>query len=99
MAIEFLETNSDNQRRVGFSVDESRFIRLSYAIDELRAKTGVFVDPYGKTRLAGNHARLLAGLLRQPAESLAPADKQLAASLADYLENVALDSFITVDGE
>lgn len=57
MAIEIYK--SDNKNKILFTLDISIHEKLEQIFNQIYNKTGIYVDPYGTTRLSINHMILL----------------------------------------
>lgn len=54
----------DDSRQIELvKIKFSEYQKISHHVEELRKRTGVFVDPYGDTRLSPEHADILRNLI------------------------------------
>jgi hypothetical protein len=47
-----------------YDMDYKVFLKVEEAISYLKAKTGVYIDPYGTTRVYPDHLRILINFLK-----------------------------------
>lgn len=95
MSVDFYWKHQKNNGRVA-SLNDRDFARLGTAIDALRAKTGLAVDPYANSRISPDHSQILL-------ESLNKADISNNPDLVNFKvmleESVTNDWWIFVAGD
>jgi len=91
MAIDIFAIDDRSQQNALFQLGTADLTAMKDALSELRAKTGIVIDPYGTARLYRDQVRLLAQLLR----TMHPQDKRVKA-FADFLANCTLEALLLV---
>ncbi len=91
MTVDIFAVSDQSQRHLLFQLDAADLKALKPALAELQAKTGVFLDPYGTTRLHLAHCRLLASLIRKP-----PTRDRRVEPFASFLEACEHDAIIFI---
>jgi len=95
MAMEFQWlSDSDGDTRVALGARD--VLAVGHALEDLCARTGIYLDPYGTTRLSPEHAGiLLEGLRKRSVERSA-----VLAGLVSMLEVAMSDGkWIVVEGD
>lgn len=89
MAIDFYDLLDTNKKKVLFEISQDDFDEMAFAFSHLRKKTGVYIDPYGKSRIYRNHVELFVSFMT---ESM----KEAASNKRKILSETIL-KFKTVD--
>jgi Trm5-related predicted tRNA methylase len=79
----------DDSRQIELvKIKFSEYQKISHHVEELRKKTGVFIDPYGDTRLSPEHAHILRNLILGD-QSL---NKSMNSNLLEVLREAKLEN-------
>jgi len=77
----------DDQKEVLVTLDESALTKLEPAFKLLQAKSGVYVDPYGTTRISPDHAKIILSEIEKFAEASLSTRIRKTRSVLEHAKN------------
>jgi hypothetical protein len=85
MAIDFYDLLDGNKIKVLFEISQDDFDEIEFVFSYLRKKTGVYIDPYGKSRIYRSHVKLLVSFMSESVkESASNKRKILSETIAKF---------------
>jgi hypothetical protein len=63
MSVEVYSSHDKNMKNCLVEISRSDFLLLEESICALKEKTGVYIDPYGDTKLYPDHGKILLSLM------------------------------------
>jgi len=65
MAIDFYDLLDANKKKILFQISQDDFDEIEFVFSHLKKKTGVYIDPYGKSRIYRSHVEMLVSFMTE----------------------------------